>query len=99
MKIKLVKDCNLGKEIGRKNEVIEVAEETGKKLVKLNLAFAVSEEQLELPLEEEATVEIEVSEEAPTEETQEPEVKEVEEQKEFEDINDFIEPKAKKGKK
>lgn len=92
MKIKLVKDCNLGKEIGRKNEVIEVTEETGKKLIKLNLAFAVSEEQLELPLEEEATVDIEVSEE----ETQEPVV---EEEKEFEDINDFIPPKAKKGKK
>ncbi len=92
MKIKLVKDCNLGKEIGRKNEVIEVVEETGKKLIKLNLAFAVSEEQLELPLEEEATVEIEVSEE----ETQEPVA---EEEKEFEDINDFIPPKAKKGKK
>ncbi len=52
MKIKLIKDCNLGQEIGRKNQIVEVSESTGKKLIKLNLAFAVSEEQLELPLEE-----------------------------------------------
>lgn len=56
MKIKLIKDCNLGQEVGRKNEVIEVSESTGKKLIKLNLAFEITEEQLELPLEQEEVV-------------------------------------------
>ncbi len=56
MKIKLIKDCNLGQEVGHKNEVIEVSESTGKKLIKLNLAFEITEEQLELPLEQEEVV-------------------------------------------
>ena len=54
MKIKLIKDCNLGKEIGFKNQIIEVDNNIANKLLSLNFAYIVlNEEPIELIFKQE----------------------------------------------